>query len=76
MNGATLKAVFDTVLMMVKNKESIDEIKKYMDDSIQWAKAEDIVGGLNSCKACNLNCQNKVCGEGEINSKLMLIGEA
>jgi hypothetical protein len=54
MKGATLKAVFDTVLMMVKNKESVDEIKKYMDGSIALAKIEDIKGDLENCKACDL----------------------
>jgi DNA polymerase len=75
MKGATLKAVLDTIMMMIKSGDPAEEIQRYMDDSIKLSQSEDIRRDLLDCKSCDLCSGNRVPAEGDIRSPLMLVGE-
>jgi DNA polymerase len=75
MKNAAMKAVLDTVKLMVKDNTPPSEIERYIDDSIKVAEASDVKASLLSCVDCDLRNGNRVPAEGNVNSKIIFVGE-
>lgn len=76
MKGITLKAAFDTILLMVKNQEPLEEIEEYMKKISAQASLDDMRVNITNCINCNLCEGGKVPGEGNSQSDIMIVGEA
>ena len=77
METTSIKVVFDTILMMIKNKEPLDEIEKYMYNNVNQLSMNQTKGEIDGCVRCSLSkTEIKVPGGGSVGAKIMIVGEA